>query len=107
MSKVQRITIYELADADPQDLIQRLAGQSGLSESLAAQFEAEYLARGKFAPVMRFTLTSQQKRRFKAERMCYLGSIDDWIDIAFDKSIQELACTLIPVLGSEKFFDLH
>ena len=51
-------------------------------------------------------LTDDQKRRFQAERMCYLGSIDDWIALAFDKSIEELAPALVPALGSDEFFGL-
>ena len=42
----------------------------------------------------------------KAERICYLGSIDDWTVLAFDKSIEELARSLIPALGSDEFFEL-
>ena len=57
-------------------------------------------------PVLRFTLIDDQKRRFQAERMCYLGSIDDWIAIAFDKPIEELTRSLIPALGSDEFFEL-
>ncbi len=38
--------------------------------------------------------------------MCYLGSIDDWIAIAFDQPIEELARALIPALGSDEFFEL-
>ena len=104
--KGARITVYEYVGSDPQEAIPRLAGPSGLPESRAARFEAEALARGQFAPVMRFTLIDDQKRRFRAERMCYLGSIDDWIDIGFGKSIEELAASLIPALGSDEFFEL-
>lgn len=65
------------------------------------------VAQGRLTPVMRFTLTDERKRHFRAERMCYLGSIDDWIDIGFDRPIQELARELIPTLGCDEFFELH
>jgi hypothetical protein len=55
---------------------------------------------------LRFTLIDEQGRRFQAERMCYLGSIDNWIGIAFDKPIEALAPALIPALGSDEFFEL-
>ncbi len=71
-----------------------------------AQFEVKALACGQFVPVMRFALTDDGKRHFKAERMCDLGSIDDWIALAFNKSIEELARSLIPALGSDEFFEL-
>jgi hypothetical protein len=35
------------------------------------------------------------------------GRIDNWIAIRCEKSIEDLARTLIPVLGSDRFFELH
>jgi hypothetical protein len=109
-AKARQITIHEYAGSDPREVIREYSERFGLldlaRDGLAAQFETERLAQGQFTPVMRFTLIDDQKRRFKAERMCYLGSINDWINIAFDKSIEQLARSLIPVLGSEEFFEL-
>ncbi|MCX6031107.1 MAG: hypothetical protein NT169_17640 [Chloroflexi bacterium] len=34
-----------------------------------------------FSPVLRFILNNEARRTFRAERWCYLGSIDDWIEI--------------------------
>jgi hypothetical protein len=108
-AKAKQITIYEYTGPDPREVVQRLSerfGLSGFVDNRLAKFEAETLARGQFAPVMRFTLADDRKRHFKAERMCYLGSIDDWIAIAFDKPIEELARSLIPALASDEFFEL-
>jgi len=108
-AKVRQITIYEYAGTDPQEVFQRLSERfslPGVVDSRLAKFEAETLARGQFMPVLRFTLIDDQKRRFQAERMCYLGSIDNWIAIAFDESIEKLASALIPALGSDEFFEL-
>jgi len=108
-AKAKQITVYEYAGTDPKEVFQRLSerfGSPGFVDNRLARFEAKRLAQGQFAPVLRFALIDDRKRRFKAERMCYLGSIDDWIDVAFDKSIEELARTLIPVLGSDEFFEL-
>jgi hypothetical protein len=108
-AKARRITVHDYAGTDPREMVQELSERFGLprfANDRLARFEAERLTQGQFTPVMRFTLIKDQKRRFKAERMCYLGSIDDWIVIAFDKSIEELAHTLIPALGSDEFFEL-
>jgi hypothetical protein len=108
-AKAKQLTVYEYAGTDPQEAVREFSerfGLPGFSNDRLARFEAETLARGQFAPVLRFTLIDDQKRRFKAERMCYLGSIDDWIAIAFDKPIEELARALIPTLGSDEFFEL-
>jgi hypothetical protein len=108
-TKARQITIYEYAGSDPREVVREFSerfGVRGFTNDRLEKFEAETLAHGQFAPVMRFTLIDGRKRRFKAERMCYLGSIDDWIDVAFDKPIEELARVLIPALGSDEFFEL-
>ncbi len=106
----RRITIYECAGPDPQDLARDLVERFGWfgssTESLAQRIESDRLAHAQFSPVMRFTLTGERRRRFRAERMCYLGSIDDWIDIGFNRPIGELVRELIPALGSDEFFEL-
>ena len=56
---------------------------------------------------LRFILIDKQKRRFQTERYCYLGSIDDWIDIGHEDSLDVLVKTYLPHLGQESFFDLH
>jgi hypothetical protein len=61
---------------------------------------------GQLRPVMRFTLLDRENRLFEAERMCYRGGVEDWIDIAFAKPIDELCAQLIPKLGTEEFFEL-
>ena len=75
-------------------------------DSRLANFEAETLARGQFMPVLRFTLIDDRQRRFQTERMYYLGSIDNWTVLGFDRPIEKLARSLIPALGSEEFFEL-
>ena len=39
--------------------------------------------------------------------MCYLGNVDDWIDIEFDKTIEALANQVIPTLGTDEFYELY
>jgi len=39
--------------------------------------------------------------------MCYLGSIDDWIDIHVMGLVDELVRDLIPKLGTDQFFELY
>jgi hypothetical protein len=108
-AKAKQITIYEYAGTDPQEVFQRLSerfGLPGVVDTRLAKFEAETLARGPFMPILRFALIDDRKRRFQAERMCYLGSIDNWIAIAFDEPIEKLTRSLIPALGSDEFFEL-
>lgn len=47
-----------------------------------------------------------ENHTFRAQRWCYLGSIDDWIDIDYG-SIDRLAKELIPLLGTDELFDRY
>jgi len=56
--------------------------------------------------IMRFTLESETKRTFSAERYCFLGSIDDWIYIGEPDSLKNLAKKYFKHLDQDSFFDL-
>jgi hypothetical protein len=74
----------------------------GLAEELRALEERH----AHYTPVLRFTLLDPKQRRFDAERMCYLGSIDDWLELGQTGPVAELARALIPTLGTDEFYDL-
>ena len=80
---------------------------SALTNNLSNQFENESKIYTQYTPVIKFILTDKEKRLFSAKRMCYLGNIEDWIDLMYDKTIEELSNTLIPTLGSDEFFELY
>src|SRR2546429_666942 len=94
-------TIYEY-DAVFSDL--HIAGLSipGLAEQLRAV--EEHYAR--YAPVLRFILLDPAQRRFGVERMCYLGSIDGWLELGRTGPVEKLARALIPTLGTDQFYEL-
>jgi len=60
-----------------------------------------------YSPNMQFILTDKEKRIFVAQRYCYLGGIDDWINIGSPDSLGALVKKYIKHLGKESFFDLH
>ncbi|RME73132.1 MAG: hypothetical protein D6784_12435 [Chloroflexi bacterium] len=107
--KSKAITIYESLGPDMRELANMFASIWGLSGEALEDF-SERLAREheiytQYTPVMRFTLSDTKKRLFRAERMSYLGE-GGWIGIEYGKPIEELAKRLIPVLGTEEFFEL-
>ena len=107
--KPRQITIYESLGADIGHLskpLKRLLGSEAQTQDLMQQIQEEEYTRAQFSPVMRFTLTDDEHRFFVAERMCYRGSVEDWIEIEIDKTIDELCARLISKLGTEGFFDL-
>lgn len=59
-----------------------------------------------YADNLRFTLVDQQNRLFQTERYCYLGSIDDWIEVGTIGPLKKLVKTYVGHLGQDSFFDL-
>jgi hypothetical protein len=74
----------------------------GLDQRIRDEIEQH----GRFTPVLRFILDDEARRTFRAERWCYLGSIDDWIDIGSPGPLDRLARQMVPKLGTEAFFEL-
>ena len=105
--KSDRMEIYELVGPDPQTLIAALRRESVLSPGVADRLQAEHDRYGQYTPVLRIILADPERRTFRAERMCWLGSIDDWIDVEPHGPIEKVARALIPKLGTDAFFELH
>lgn len=56
--------------------------------------------------VLRFVLTDKEDRTFQVDRFCYLGSIDDWIDLDESDDLESLVKEYVPHLGKESFYEL-
>ena len=55
---------------------------------LAAGMRETFDRSARFTPVLRFILADESKRTFYVERWCYLGSIDDWVDIERGRAVE-------------------
>jgi len=104
--KRNRIEVYERVGPDPDELIADLSRVGLLVPGRADWLRERQESRARFTPVLRFILVDAEQRTFRAERMCYLGSIDDWIDVGPVETVGHLARRMIPTLGTDAFFDL-
>jgi len=59
-----------------------------------------------YSAMLRFTLVDEKRRRFIAERFCFLGSIDDWVYIDGEQSLKTHSEKHIPLLGTDAFFQV-
>jgi hypothetical protein len=104
--KGNRIEIYEQIGPDYNALVSELhlpgLSRPGLAEELQALEERH----AQYTPVLRFTLLDPKQRRFGSERMCYLGSIDGWLELGQTGPVETLARALIPTLGTDQFYEL-
>jgi len=107
--KPKEIIVYERVGPDYREIIEKIAPHLGLvviPEEIIRRMEEENEKHAQYTPVMKFVVDDEERRLFHAERMCYLGGIDDWIVIESGRSIEYLAEKLIPTLGTDEFFML-
>jgi hypothetical protein len=102
--KPDRIEIYESVGPDLSDLMSDFKKIGFLSQGRESKLRELLESRAQFTPVLRFVLTDENRRSFYAERMCYLGGIDDWIFITED-SIDRLVRKIVPTLDTDAFFE--
>jgi hypothetical protein len=102
-----RIEIYERIGPDADDLIAELGGLSGLFALQADRLRELKDRYAQFTPVLRFILADPERRTFRVERWCYLGSVDDWINVGTQGPVAQLAREWIPKLGTDQLFQAY
>jgi hypothetical protein len=114
-AKVQRFLIDVKKDAisiftPDQDIARLAAIVTSASSTLGRGNQAaeQILERSlNYSSDLRFVLVDQEKRLFQTERYCYLGSIDDWMEIGPTDTLQKLVKAYVKHLDQESFFELH
>jgi len=102
-----QIVIYERLGPDVDSLSEIFGKFSPLSSGVMKRRLQEQLDKtARFSPVMRFILLDPQERKFIPERWCYLGNVDNWINIGEAEKLEKLARRLVPSLGTDDFFGL-
>jgi hypothetical protein len=105
-AKQNRLTIYERSSPDVEETLALLKLPFAPSRERIDELRADMDRRARFNPVLRFILADTAQRTFRTERMCYLGSIDDWINVFVTGPIERLAQEVLPRLGNDEFFEL-
>lgn len=85
-----------------------LAKEFGLPTSVMIERYARRVHR--YQPLLRFRLLDAKTRRFAAERMCFRGGYEGWIDIInadAEGDIGSLAEEFCFHLGQESFYELY
>jgi hypothetical protein len=104
--KRNRIEVYERVGLGPDELIAKLRGDGLLVPGRASRLRDSLESRAQFTPVLRFILADLEQRTFRTERWCYLGSIDDWIDVGPMGPVDRLARHWVPKLGTDALFEV-
>jgi hypothetical protein len=59
-----------------------------------------------YSDLLRFMLINDRRRIFVTQRYCFIGSIDDWIDIGRSGKLAHLVQQYVKHLGKESYFNL-
>jgi hypothetical protein len=94
-AKDNRIVVHERVGPSPDELIAELKRLALLVPGQTDRLQEQQDRRARFTPVLRFILVDPKERTFRAERWCYLGSIDDWIDVDVPEPLTELVRDLM------------
>jgi len=105
--KRDRIEVYERLGPDADKMFAELSKIGLLVAGRVDQLHELLDQQAQFTPVMRFILAHAETRDFRAQRWCYRGSIDDWINIGVFGPVDQLARRLIPALGTDRFYELY
>jgi hypothetical protein len=60
-----------------------------------------------YTPMLQFVLTNEKQRTFITRRYCFLGSVDDWIEIGRPDRLTTLVKKFVRHLGQDSFYDLY
>jgi len=78
-----------------------------LSDRTPEELERIFAKEQSYIPEMRFILQDEQTRNFTVQRWCYLGSVDDWVDLETTNDLAQLAKTYCYHLGRESYYELE
>ena len=106
-TKQDRLIVYERTDPDLDETLAMLKLPLTPSRERVEALRADMDRRAHFTPVLRFILVDPAQRTFRTERMCYRGSIDDWIEVHRIGPLERLAPEMLPALGTDDFFELY
>ncbi len=71
-----------------------------------AEVESVILRNTQWEETMRFELIDADTRIFQALRYCYLGGIDDWIEIGAPAELAQVLQEFVPHIGQESDYEL-
>jgi hypothetical protein len=60
-----------------------------------------------YTPMLQFVLINEKQRTFITRRYCFLGAIDDWIEIGRPDRLTTLVKKFVRHLGEDSFYELY
>ena len=108
--KDENITIYESSTdvGEVENIFSDFLKHTPLRPGMTADDAMNVLVNATnqhYTAMLRFRLADKERRTFTAERFCFRGAIDDWINIGSTENLKTLVEMYIELLGTDSFFD--
>jgi hypothetical protein len=103
--KHDQIVVSERASAGTDDLTAKILGGLGIPAGGFDQLRNTLERHGNFLPVLRFSLSDAERRRFVVNRWCFKGRIDDWIEVGLEGPLTQIVAPAVARLGTDDFFE--
>lgn len=101
------IYLPSMSEDECAEIVTDLAGPTLLSTSRRLHEKREWLLqRSPYIKMLRFILTSPDRRLFRVERWCFRGSIDNWVPVGGPAPLGDLVARYAVHLGKDSFFEL-
>ena len=101
--KGDTLAVY-LPNQDVEGLGRLLGRMSTRGASAAKRELSRFLT---YSAELRFILVDEGERKFIVQRYCYLGSVDDWIDIGGPGKLASLAERYVKRLGDDSLLEMY
>lgn len=107
-AKGKQIILYERLGPDAEDMAD-IFGKTLLMYSRQEPLEGMQALLDKnaqYSPMLHFKLVNTADRTFCAERATYVSSLPEWVNICDCGTLQSLVDEIIPLLDTDKYFEL-
>jgi len=105
-ARPDHLAVYERSGPEADDILDIL-GRVMLPTARARAQVEETLEQGAlYTPVLRFRLLQAESRTFGVERRWYSGTGDRWLPLVRTGPLGELVAQVVPLLGTDAFFEL-
>lgn len=107
-AKGKQITVYERLGSDAEHMAEifgktlTMYSRQELLEGMQAMLDKN----AQYSPMLHFNLVNAADRTFCAERVTYVSSLPEWVNICDCGPLQSLVDQIIPLLDTDEYFAL-
>jgi hypothetical protein len=98
--------VVYVPNRDPDECERLLSLLGGPAAAGDASMQSWFIKTSRYIKMLRFTLASEEPRRFTVDRWCFRGRIDGWLPVGSPGALEVQVERTVKHLGRESFFEL-